>query len=201
MSSKERLVNATAELLWQFGYQATSPSRIQQLAGVGQGSMYHHFDGKAGLAKSAMEQLASDLRTDILAGIGSPSGAIEALHAYLDLRRQPLAGCRMGRLVQDPDVVADDELRGIAGAAFDWQRQLLADAMRDGQRTGELRTDFDPEQVAAVVVAIVQGGYVQARAADDASMLGRITECAKQLVTGLAAPVTSESVPPEGNTP
>ena len=143
MSSKQRLVDAAAELLWQYGYQGTSPRRIQRLAGVGQGSMYHHFEGKAGLARAAMEQLASQLQAYILAGVGSPAGALQLVHAYLDLDRNPLAGCRIGRLVQDEDVLADDALRQVTDRSFRWQRTWLAEALRNGQATGELRPDFD----------------------------------------------------------
>jgi TetR/AcrR family transcriptional repressor of nem operon len=200
MSSKQRLVDATAELLWQFGYQGTSPRRIQQLAGVGQGSMYHHFDGKAELARAAMEQLAGELRANILAGVGSPTTALGLVHAFLDLDRKPLAGCRIGRLVQDEDVLADDALREVTDQAFRWQRTWLAEALADGQATGELGKDFDPEEMAAVLVAIIQGGYVQARAAGDPRLLRHVTEGAKRLAAGLVA-ADPTHVDPERTTP
>ena len=45
MNTRERLVDATQELLWEQGYAATSPKDILHRAGAGQGSMYHHFAG------------------------------------------------------------------------------------------------------------------------------------------------------------
>src|SRR4051812_44423200 len=50
MSTSDRLVETTRELLWERGYVGTSPKAIQQRSGVGQGSMYHHFGGKPDLA-------------------------------------------------------------------------------------------------------------------------------------------------------
>ncbi|MYZ14653.1 helix-turn-helix domain-containing protein, partial [Streptomyces sp. SID337] len=41
MSTPERLIESTRELLWERGYVGTSPKAIQQHAGAGQGSMYH----------------------------------------------------------------------------------------------------------------------------------------------------------------
>jgi TetR/AcrR family transcriptional repressor of nem operon len=38
---------STRELRWERGYAATSPRAILDRAGAGQGSMYHHFAGKA----------------------------------------------------------------------------------------------------------------------------------------------------------
>ena len=46
VNARERLVDATQELLWEQGYAATSPKDILHRAGAGQGSMYHHFAGK-----------------------------------------------------------------------------------------------------------------------------------------------------------
>lgn len=46
-----KLIEATQELLWERGYVGTSPRAIQQRAGAGQGSMYHHFGGKPDLAR------------------------------------------------------------------------------------------------------------------------------------------------------
>lgn len=51
MSTAERLIEATQELLWARRYVGTSPRAIQRQAGVGQGSMHHHFTGKPDLAR------------------------------------------------------------------------------------------------------------------------------------------------------
>lgn len=61
MSTQERLIEATRELLWERGYVGTSPKAIQQHAGAGQGSMYHHFTGKPDLALAAIRRTAEEL--------------------------------------------------------------------------------------------------------------------------------------------
>ena len=40
VDSREKLVEAMAELMWERGYSATSPRAVRELSGVGQGSMY-----------------------------------------------------------------------------------------------------------------------------------------------------------------
>jgi TetR/AcrR family transcriptional regulator, transcriptional repressor for nem operon len=54
MNSRDQLTGAMAELLWERGYAATSPRDVMARAGVGQGSMYHHYSGKHELAVEAM---------------------------------------------------------------------------------------------------------------------------------------------------
>jgi AcrR family transcriptional regulator len=70
MDTAERLVTSAQELLWERGYVGTSPKAIQERAGAGQGSMYHHFRGKPDLALTAMRRSARELR----AQAGSSSG-------------------------------------------------------------------------------------------------------------------------------
>ncbi|MEU6980698.1 MULTISPECIES: TetR/AcrR family transcriptional regulator [unclassified Streptomyces] len=163
-STSERLIEATRELLWERGYVGTSPKAIQQAAGAGQGSMYHHFTGKPDLALAAIRRTAEELRAAaerVLDGEGSASARIEA---YLLRERDVLRGCPVGRLTMDPDVVADAELRAPVDETLDWLRGRLAEVVQEGLDQGELTPSLRPDEVAATVVATVQGGYVLARA-------------------------------------
>ncbi|MYR84248.1 TetR family transcriptional regulator [Streptomyces sp. SID685] len=185
--TKDHLVEAAAELLWERGYAATSPALIQKRSRAGQGSMYHHFSGKADLAAAAIRRSAGQLRLAAEAALDSGTTALERLGAYLDTERNPLAGCRVGRLVQDPDVVADDQLRAPAGEFFTWLRQRIAGVLAEGVRDGELRPDTDPEATASLVVATIQGGYVLARAQQDQAAFRQATEAAKSALDRLRA--------------
>ncbi|WP_225850244.1 TetR/AcrR family transcriptional regulator [Streptomyces sp. HPF1205] len=186
-TTKEALVEAAAELLWERGYAATSPAMIQKRSRAGQGSMYHHFSGKADLALTAIRHSARQLSTAVEAVLAGGGSAVERIGAYLDMERSPLAGCRVGRLVQDPDVVADDHLRAPVAEFFAWSRQRIAEVLEEGVRSGELRQDTDPAAMAYLVVAAVQGGYVLARAQQDEQAFRRATEAAKAAVARLRA--------------
>ncbi|MFG2871177.1 TetR/AcrR family transcriptional regulator [Streptomyces sp. NPDC048338] len=165
MSTSERLVEATRELLWERGYVGTSPRAIQQAAGAGQGSMYHHFAGKPDLALAAIRRTAEEMRGAAEAVLGGGGSAYERLEAYLLRERPVLRGCPLGRLTMDPDVLADERLRAPVDETLDWLRGRIADVVREGLATGELAGPLEPAELAATVVATVQGGYVLARAA------------------------------------
>ncbi|MEU2428170.1 TetR/AcrR family transcriptional regulator [Streptomyces sp. NPDC007861] len=187
MSKKEALTRAAGELLWERGYTGTSPAMILERAGAGQGSMYHHFSGKAELAVTAMAQMSDQLRSrteEALAGDGS---AVARINAFLDLERDPLAGCRMGRLVQDFEVVADDDLRATTADFFTWLGERLSAVLAEGVRAGEFRPGTDPDAMASLIMATVQGGYVLARAHQDPAAFRRAVDGAKQVVAGLVA--------------
>ncbi|WP_027927319.1 TetR/AcrR family transcriptional regulator [Amycolatopsis benzoatilytica] len=168
MSTRDQLVASTQDLLWERGYIGTSPKAIQQRAGAGQGSMYHHFAGKADLALAAIRQSAEELRASAEASLAEGSTAIEQISAYLHRERDVLRGCPIGRLALDPDIVTSAELRAPLEETFDWLRSRLAEVLAEGAAKGELSAHLDPAATATALVAVVQGGYVLARSAGTA---------------------------------
>ncbi|MFI2618667.1 TetR/AcrR family transcriptional regulator [Streptomyces sp. NPDC018584] len=163
MSTPERLIESTRELLWERGYVGTSPKAIQQHAGAGQGSMYHHFAGKPDLALAAIRRTAEEMRATAEAVLGGSGPAYARVEAYLLRERDVLKGCPVGRLTMDPDVIASDELRAPVTETLDWLRDRLAGILEEGIARGEFTASLDPRQVASAIVATVQGGYVLAR--------------------------------------
>ncbi|GAA3446854.1 TetR/AcrR family transcriptional regulator [Planomonospora venezuelensis] len=164
MNTEERLIESTRALLWERGYLGTSPKAIQQRAGAGQGSMYHHFAGKHGLALTAIRRTAEELQAVAEARLSVPGTALERITAYLRRERDVLKGCPVGRLTQDPDVMADPALRAPVEDTLAWLRTRLAQVLDEGRAAGELDRRLDPPATAAAIVAVLQGGYVLARA-------------------------------------
>lgn len=164
MSTADRLIEATRELLWERGYVGTSPKAIQQHAGAGQGSMYHHFAGKPDLALAAIVRTAAELRATAELVLGGPGSAYERISAYLLRERDVLRGCPVGRLTMDPDVVASDKLRAPVDETIGWLRGRLGEIVQQGLDQGEFDRSLNPDEIAATVVATVQGGYALARA-------------------------------------
>ncbi|PZS33811.1 MAG: TetR family transcriptional regulator [Pseudonocardiales bacterium] len=167
MTARETLIDTTQALLWERGYAATSPRAILDRAGVGQGSMYHHFAGKEALAVAAFERNAEvvfDKAAVVLRGEGT---AVGRLNAYLLLQREVLRGCPVGRMAGDPEVLESPALRAVLARTFDRIRALAVEVVARGIEAGELRPDIEAAELADTVLAVVQGGYVLARAAAD----------------------------------
>ncbi len=163
MTSRERLTTAMASLLWERGYAATSPKDVMDRAGVGQGSMYHHFSGKHELAieafRTEVDQLVAE--SAVLEGTGSP---LERIERYLARPRPGTRGCRVGRMTQDPQVVQDAEMLGLVAAAFDAVTARWTGAIERAVAAGELPVSIRPAELARTLSAVLQGGYVLARA-------------------------------------
>lgn len=184
MDTRERLIESTRELLWECGYVGTSPKAIQQRSGAGQGSMYHHFRGKPDLALAAITRSAEELRARAEAEFSGPGTPVQRVTTYLRRERDALRGCPVGRLTQDPDVMADPALRRPVEETFTWLRTRLAGVLTEARENGELDTALDPAATATALVAVLQGGYVLARAAGDAEAYAQAVDGALGLLAG-----------------
>jgi TetR/AcrR family transcriptional repressor of nem operon len=182
VETRELLIESTRELLWERGYVGTSPKAIQQRSGAGQGSMYHHFAGKHDLALAAIERNAADLVARADADLSAPGSVTERIGRYMRRDRAALRGCPVGRLTMDPDVMADQQLRRPVESAFAAVRERLAAVLDEGRQKGELSPSVDTAAVATALIAVLQGGYVLARAADSADTYTQAVEGALGLL-------------------
>jgi AcrR family transcriptional regulator len=185
-TTRDRLIESTRELLWERGYAATSPRAILDRSGAGQGSMYHHFAGKEELATAAMRVTAEEL----LARTGSDltgDSAFEQLQAYLLRQREVMLGCPVGRMTGDAEVLESAALHEIVTTTFDQLRTHLVTIIEAGMASGEFGPAVDPAEIADTVLAVVQGGYVLARAAGNPVPFDRAVRGAVALLDRLRA--------------
>ncbi|MEV7996364.1 TetR/AcrR family transcriptional regulator, partial [Streptomyces sp. NPDC086077] len=162
--AKDRLIEGTRQLLWDRGYLGTSPTAILRRSGVGQGSMYHHFGGKPDLVLAAECRSAELMQAQIREVFTGQGTGLQRIVAYLLLERDVLRGCSVGRLAGDPEIIADEALREPVRDTFGVLNHHLTEAIAEAQAAGELDARLRPEQTAAALAAVVQGGYALARA-------------------------------------
>lgn len=187
VSTRDDLIEATRELLWERGYGATSPRAILDASGAGQGSMYHHFRGKESLARAAIERNADEMRSQIASDLASAPSAVGQVRAYLTREREVLKGCQFGMLAQDADILESPALWAEVRDMLAWVRSQLAEVIQRGVDAGELRADLDAGRTGTAIAAILQGAYVLARAAQDTSAFDDAVEGALALLTAARA--------------
>lgn len=166
MSARENLITAAKELLWERGYEAMSPRAVQERSGAGQGSFYHHFAGKAELAATALNEVADEMQETFNTALHSDKPPLERVRDYLKQPREALLGCRLGRMAQE-EVLNQQALRHPISSYFLYTQQEIAAALKQAQNGGSLSESTDTTNIATMLVAVVQGGYVLARALQD----------------------------------
>jgi len=187
VSKREAIVQAAKDLLWETGYEAMSPRDVMERSGAGQGSLYHHFNGKRDLASQALWEVNAELRAvadRVFAHAERPP--LERVRRFLEvLSRDPLKGCRVGRIAVESSI-EDEELRLPIGAWLEYAEAKIAAALEEARAAGQLRAGADPGELALALTAVVQGGYVLARAHKDPAAMHRAIAGAMSLLAQAA---------------
>lgn len=184
MSKKDDLIAATKELLWLVGYESMSPKRVLEQSGAGQGSLYHHFTGKEALALAALEEVETELRLraeSILLGDGTPMARIDR---FLNLERAATRGCRIGRLVPEPGVI-ESSLHAPVKRYFQHLGNMIEGVLLQAKECGEIAGDINTKQIAYLIMASVQGGYILARAYQNDSAMSTALDGIRSLLAAL----------------
>ncbi|MGW6427318.1 TetR/AcrR family transcriptional regulator [Nocardia sp. NPDC055053] len=170
--SRQRFLDAAADLFHTQGYHATGVNQLVSAGGAPKGSFYFHFPGgKEQLTAEAIVQSAGTLRTLLEAALesGDIDGVFAALGAMLtDSNFQ--RGCPIATIALDAG--GDSEpIREACVTGFDTWRAAIDDFLRakgiPGERAAELST---------VALAMIEGGLLLARTRRDLTPLRAVAD-------------------------
>ncbi|MEH3146936.1 MAG: TetR/AcrR family transcriptional regulator [Methylobacterium frigidaeris] len=180
-SKREAIVAATKDLLWERGYEATSPRDVLDRSGAGQGSLYHHFPGKREVAAAALTEMAGEEQAvvDTLFAPGQPP--LARIRAYLTRERQALRGCRLARLANEA-AMEEPALRTPVAGYVGHIESCLRASLEEARGAGHLPAAVDPALMAAMLLSVVEGGYVLARVHWDEAAMRRAIDGALQML-------------------
>jgi TetR/AcrR family transcriptional regulator, transcriptional repressor for nem operon len=178
---RDALLKSAKKLLWERGFEATSPRDIQDASGAGQGSFYHHFDGKLDLAAAALEEVSTEMRGLASELLDERLGGLVRVERFLAQQRDGSKGCRLGRFAMEASI-SQAKLRAPVEAYFRHLETLLAEALADAQRCGQLADDLIPADLAQMIIATVQGGFIVSRVRRDKEAINRAAAAALTLL-------------------
>jgi TetR/AcrR family transcriptional repressor of nem operon len=170
--TRERIIARAAPLFNMHGYGGTGIAAIMEAVDLEKGGIYRHFASKEELALAAFDYAADCVRQRMLAAAAGPAQAADVVLAVIDVFRgyasdPPLAG---GCPILNTAIDSDDgnpQLRERAQALLAELQQLLQAALQRGVERHEVRPGVDPERLAAVVIATMEGAVMISRLRDD----------------------------------
>jgi AcrR family transcriptional regulator len=161
------ILKAAVEVFAEQGFAAVRVADIADRAGIGKGTVYEYFSSKDELLFAVFEWM-NELVYDRLAELIERGGtARQRLQRMLEL------GAEITREQVEMQAVVLDFWSASRGTrseerynqacleTFRTYRSLVANVIRDGQRSGELRADADAEAIAIMLVAAMDGLGVQ----------------------------------------
>jgi|SRR5882757_653505 len=160
--TRQRIVAAAAELMYEHGLTEATLDDVRAAAGVSGSQIYHYFADKQALLLAVIEyQTAAVLqiqqphlgRLDSIAGLRRWRNAMVEYQRRLQCR----GGCPIGSLGSE---VAENnpEARLAVASGFRRWESAIRDGLLAMHARGEL--DADPDQLALALLAALQGGLL-----------------------------------------
>jgi TetR/AcrR family transcriptional regulator, transcriptional repressor for nem operon len=190
-ATRDRIVAAAADLMFEQGVAGTSLQDVQQAARVSGSQMYHYFGDKASLTHAVIARQGETLlgkQQPWLSRIDS----LQGLRAWRDFvvstmrRRECRGGCQIGSLASELSDL-DPAARSDLAAAFQRWISAIRDGLQAMQDRGELRADADVPRLAGALMAAAEGGLLLAKALRDVAPLEAALDTVIDHIASLAA--------------
>ena len=177
VNTKTKLLGAALHLIRQNGYDATSVDELCRAADVTKGAFFHHFASKEVLAVAATEFWTQVTGQAFAAApYHQFEDPLDQLIAYIDFRAKLLEGrslvectCLLGTMAQEKydssPTIRDACYVGIATHADQVKAMIIAAKMKHAPRA-----TWSSESLALHTQAVIQGGFILAKAGNDVAL-------------------------------
>ena len=158
--AEEKMVNATIELLNNVGLAGTTLNAIGEIAGYSRGLATHHFGSKSGLFRKVLRHITAVWTEELENNLESKDG-LEAILAALDAHRDHLLHfphhARAMYILWSASFDPASEFKPNIVEFHRLQRATAAAWVLNGQKTGDIRADVNPDSLAEQFYASLLG--------------------------------------------
>ncbi len=172
------LLAAYKEMHYQ-GFQSASLSNILARTGVTKGALYHHFPNKTELGYAVIDEvIAQRIHLSFVKPLQNFENPVDGIIELIQASGEAFSltdielGCPLTALAQEMAPL-DEGFRLRLIKIYNQWHQSIADSFRRALEKGQLQPDFDPEIVAATIVATLEGAMHAAKVAQDLNILYR----------------------------
>ena len=168
-STRARIVDAAALLVYERGFAGTSLDDVMAATGTSKSQVYHYFADKDALIREVIRaQLSRIMAAQEAAGLHNVS-SWEHLQRWCDhfvtatRSTQGAGGCPLGSLVGELADQSEPARRVLEQCFADWQ-SYLSEGLKAMRDNGELAAHADPAELALTMMSALQGGLLMAQA-------------------------------------
>lgn len=160
MSTRETLLYAALQEIYQFGYQGASIAKILKVASIPKGSLYHYFESKKALALAVISEL-------IVPGIINYFASLESdlpLEAQIEQTIDAMAknesllinGCPLNKLIQEMSQI-DSDFESLLSDSYTTIETKLNAAVIKAQNRGEIKKTVSSQSITHFLLSTTWG--------------------------------------------
>jgi TetR/AcrR family transcriptional regulator, transcriptional repressor for nem operon len=175
-NARIRLLEAARDIIRARGFAATSVDQLCAAAGVTKGAFFHHFESKEALGVAAADYW-SETTSALFAAADYHNHAdpLDRILAYIDFRHTLIQGgieeftCVVGTMVQET-YQSSEAIRAACNASISGHAATLEDDIAAAMALYGARDGMSAQSLALHTQAVLQGGFILAKAQNDPSL-------------------------------
>ena len=175
--TRQLLLEAAFNEIYEYGFQAASLSRILKNTGVTKGALYHHFNSKIELGYAVVDEIiATSIYEFWIKPLQESDNPVDTfiglMHKVAEETGAEMLrlGCPLNNLAQEMSPIDDGFQERLECIYSSW-REAIATSLKNAQKRGQVQVDIDPEQTSIFVLAALDGCVGSAKAAQSMDML------------------------------
>lgn len=197
-STREKLLDAAKDLVMSKGFAGTSIDDILKATGMTKGAFFHHFKGKADLARELVKRYAMgdlnmfrEMDRQSLKASDDPLQQVivflKLFETYISNSEDPAPGCMYAVYTYESAQFAPDVLDIVSDTLREWTGIYV-------RKFQEVIDRYPPalpvtaRQLAELIVSIIEGGLVLQRAHGDTDTTKRQSEQFRNYINLLFGP-------------
>jgi len=159
--TRDKLLEAAFNEIHRHGFQAACLSNILSNAGLTKGALYHYFPAKQDLGLAVVDEVIGRQFTDTIFTplLNSPQPLKTIKDILRHKRNKPELielGCPLSNLMQEMSPL-DEQFRQRLNGLMQCWLDSLADALRRGQKQGQVRPDINCKKASLFIISALEG--------------------------------------------
>ncbi|WP_299006015.1 TetR/AcrR family transcriptional regulator [uncultured Caulobacter sp.] len=160
--SRETILKAAERHFGEFGYRAVSTAAIANDAQISDPGLLHHFGSKDGLLMALLNRRYSVDAEKLRAGENlSGEQLVDTLRTIVDENEGKRDEVKLTMVLLGESIPHHHPGHEYFQARYVRARTMFAGHVKELQRRGELSDDLDPQALASVIIAVLDGLQMQ----------------------------------------
>ncbi len=161
--TRDKILDAAFQEIHRCGFQAASLSSILERTGLTKGALYYHFPDKDRLGYAVIDEVIREsLETMMFAPLRESDDPVTTLCEVIRYKAERTSGdsvalgCPLNNLMQEMSPLDLEFKRRLMAILKTWQ-DVVTDALKRGQKRGQVRPDVDCRAAALFIVSAFEG--------------------------------------------
>lgn len=161
-ASREKIIREASRLFAEYGYRGAKLAEIAQAVGMSEPGLLHHFPSKEHLLIAVLEERDRVDRErfgqDVLE---ERRNLLEGLRALVAHNETVPGLVQLFIVLAAESIQPEHPAHGYFSERYQQVRDSIVELLRQSQQRGEIRNDVSAEELAAMVVALMDGLQIQ----------------------------------------